>query len=156
MGDPFGANRWGGGRGGRFILPIDFYVLVCFWQLLKKILKEHLNIGKNAKEQPHIFKNKKIWAFEFFGKSWFIINFSNLFSEISDFSCLKINKNKTDDQTPLKPFLSDRGDHNIKSQEALGYNNSPTLNIRAKTKKEDKSAPLPQIGLITSNIMYTI
>ena len=62
---------------------------------------------------------------------------------------MKLNNNKTDDQNPLKPFLSDREDPNIKSEEVSGYNNSPTLNIKEKTKKEDNSAPnLPQIGLI--------
>ena len=46
--------------------PLDFQFLVGFWPLLKIFLKEHLNIGKIAKKQPHIFKNKKImtiWKF---------------------------------------------------------------------------------------------
>ena len=56
--DPFGSKTDALG-GGRLTLPLDFPVLVVFQSFLKFFLKEHLDIGKNAKKQPHILKNKQ-------------------------------------------------------------------------------------------------
>ena len=89
------------GEVGRFTLPFNFQVLVVFWPLLKIFLKEHLNIEKTAKKQPHIFKNKKVMSI---GKSWIILNFSNLLCKILDFPTLKIVKNLTDHHNHLKSF----------------------------------------------------
>ena len=91
------------------------------------------------KKQTYILK-EKTWLFENFAKSCFILN---RHSKIQDFSTLKIHKNLTDCQNPLKSFLSDRGEHNIKSQEVLGPNCSPTVNKIMKTKKEGESTPPP-------------
>ena len=71
-------------------------------------------------------------SFENFEKSWSINDFPNLLNEISNFSNLKAHRNKTTDQNPFKPFLSDRGDQNIKSQEVLHHKYSPSVNNIAK------------------------
>ena len=93
------------------------------------------------KNSPISSETIKLWAFENFGQSWFILNSSNLLSEILEFPTLKTDKNQTDYQNHLKSFLSDRGVQSIKSQETLGHNYSPTLNKIAKTKKGGNLPP---------------
>ena len=73
----------------------------------------------------------------------FIDNFLNLLSRIPNFSTFKAHRNKTTDQNLFKPFLTDRGDQSIKSQEVLHYKFSPSVNNITKTKGKGKSAPLP-------------
>ena len=128
------------GGGGRFTLPLILKVLIGFWPLLNFFLKELLNISKNAKNPPHLsWKTKKLWTFENFGKYWFIRIFSNLLSEILDFSTCKIHSNLTDYWNHLKPFLCDRGNQSIKSQKLLGPKCSPNLNKIPLNRREERN-----------------
>ena len=83
-------------------------------------------------------------------KSWFIDDFPNLLSKIPNFSTFKAHRNKTADQNPFKPFLSDRGDQNIKSQEVLHHKYSPSVNNIAKIlvhRRFPKSVKFPTFQL---------
>ena len=79
-----------------------------------------MRVSSKTKKIMNICKNS--------GKLWFIPDSSNLLREILNFPTLKIHKNQTDNQNNLNPFLCDRGDQIIKSQETLGHNYSPILN----------------------------
>ena len=85
-------------------------------------------------------------------KSWFINDFQNLLSKIPSFSTFKAHRNKTADQNPFKPFLSERGYQSIKSPEVLCHKTSPQLNKIEKTKGMGKSAPPPLLIGLTKGL----